>query len=76
MATLTKANKFSLVSLERHFGRVYSSGSVQDLHLIPFSPQSANADRDTKTENKGIDILLEKNKIRLISYEEVLYVSG
>jgi len=37
MATLTETNKLVFASLKRHFSGAYSSGSVQDLHLIPFS---------------------------------------
>ena len=36
----------------------YSSGSVQDSHLIPFSPPSANAERSTKIGGKCTNIFL------------------
>jgi hypothetical protein len=37
----------------QNFGGTYSSGSVQDLHLIPFSSSpSGRMGSDTKTESK------------------------
>jgi len=37
MALFIKASKLPFVSLKRHLDGAYSSGSVQDFHLIPFS---------------------------------------
>jgi hypothetical protein len=38
------------------FGGAYSSGSVQDLHLIPFSWGISDEMIHTKTPGKGIDL--------------------
>jgi len=43
--------------LFKNFGRAYSSGSVQDLHLIPFSSLFRRIwNCDTKTDTKVIQI--------------------
>jgi hypothetical protein len=41
--------------LFKDFGGAYSSGSVQDLHLIPFSSLSADADKETPKPTAKIE---------------------